>query len=666
MSPVQVVHQSTASSSTAAVAGWSAPALADFPQQGAMRPLADSLMSAAAASQASSEPGGSSAANTGVSQRLLHHASTAAVLAASPWLPHTSWGATLSASLTLEPAKCSSGASNVPADTAATLLRLQLETINIALRHGSQAGAGLGAWLADLLAPRAWARLPRALQVHLLLNVPAALRTLPAAAQQQMLRCALSTIDSSSADATLLQCAACIGVCAAARVLCAPSGVQQGQVESTSAKRAQEHVLGALADFVRRGPVLPAAWAVPSVAVDPPPADVHWRLVCSAHEWQPCTTMPSEAAISSVTAACRRVIPSAHDDVAAPDSVLTAAASGRASIDLPQAPSAQQLAHWAWHALAALHGALPAKLSLRLLSELRSGTTPPREVLADSDARPAPQRAWAQTDASEADPGPATAPGAGELRASVLLALRAAAQPTSSDSPLRRLIADLAAQAPSATAATAEATGRMRIWRAACCAAAAAVASASVACQRDVLTDLLRTVWAQQRADSADADASSAMPWQMQLSVAAVIAWELSRRVKAHGATEGLPWCCDALDDDATAASSEVAGGELPMQGLRFCIGSGWAQLVDLLPWTLPRLLRSSEWSEARGDVLSIVSNVWQAATTARGQSGDPISQTIQQGNAESALAGVLEAFWNDLQPHEQAALLPVLSVGEL
>ena len=552
------------------------------------------------------------------------------------------------------------------ADTAATLLRLQLETINIALSHGSQAGTGLGAWLADLLAPRAWARLPRALQVHLLLNVPAAMRTLPAAAQQQMLRCTLSTIDSSSADAPLLQCASCIGVCAAARVLCAPAGAQQGQVESTSAKRAQEHVLGALAEFVRRGPALPAAWAVPSVAVDLPPSDAHWRLVCSAHEWQPCTTMPSEAAISSVTAACRCVLPSAHDDVADSDAVLTAAASGRASVHMPQAPSAQQLAHWAWHAMAALHGALPAKLSLRLLSELRSGTSTPREVSAERDAQPAPQGAWAQADASEAEPGPAAAPGAGELRASVLLALRAAAQPTSSDSHLRRLVADLATHTPSATAATAEETGRMRTWRVACCAAAAAVASASVACQRDVLTDLLRTVWAQQQADGASAGASGATPWRMQLSIAAVIAWELSRRVKMHGATEGLPWCCDALDDDATAASAEVGGDESAIQRLSCCIGSGWAQLVDLLPWTLPRLLRSPEWSEARGDVLSIVSDVWRAASTARGQAGEPVSQNVQQGRAEGALAGVLEAFWLHLQPHEQAALLPVLSLGEL
>jgi hypothetical protein len=530
-------------------------------------------------------------------------------------------------------------------------LRLQLETVNVALSHGALPGVGLAAWLIELSAPRVWAQLPAPVQAHVLLNLSAALRALPSAAQEQLLRRVRDTCTLTGTHAAALQCAACIGAGAAVRALFAAEAATPAAGASGGAsKRLREAMLALLSELAQASLPPPAGWAAPSVVLSSPPADVRWRLVCATHGWDQHEAPPEAAVQERLVAACQDAQLEIADNAAKAALLdLGAMASSAAVVQLPAPPSEYELRHWAWHALAAAHSAVPAKASLSALADILQLSS------AQGDSAH-PASTWQPPGGRAGDAAAKTAEHGSLdwLRVATLAALRASLSPLASETQLKRMVTCLANISPARGPAAFEPP-----WRAACCASASAVAACSTECQQDVLLELLRTLWAQQREDvsasTLDQSASQGhvLLWLAQLAYFAVMVWELGKRSQDGAVTpqSGVPWHCDAPDDAALLQQADTAQAtaQSTLVGL---VGPAWGRLVGLLPQALKRLLDTQDWAGARPEMLRVLCEVWHLVQSERSP-----PQVV------TALAHTLVCFWLDLQQQERGALLKHVSV---
>jgi hypothetical protein len=608
-----------------------------------------------------------------LSTNIHQFSSISAILAQSPWIPQGNWAPVVTALLTNDSPM--SGA-----DCAMQRLRLQLEVLNLCLQHGSRGGTGLTMWLSETVTPRPWQHLAPCLQAHMLVHLAAALHILPVAGKEQLLKRAQETIFGHGASAALLQCAACTGLHMAAREFAGGDGMHNPRAESSSAKRVRISVLATLFKFLQHVPVLLASCSAPSAILSPPLQDVHWRLVSALSGLARLDSCPSEAAVRCTMAACRSIgaDPMPPSLPVGTVHVLHQWSSARPCVRVPADPAEQDLALWSWQALLAAYSALPAKVTSSLLDEMLISGLPKRaaESGIDQSTRDRPERA--ALGESTVD-GPGAAVGTAWLRAAELACLRAVQLPAASETPLIRLVLDLAAAPeqlydlsghvaiPKDMAVAGEVSQWQRQWQAACQAAAAAVAAATGVGKHKPLLELLRTVWAQQK-EEAGAAGQGGKPvvrsgwgggWQVRMEFAAVLVWEMCSGGGAQvGVVEGLPWGCDVLGVDMgvqRVSGVGVGGRAVATRSPEY--PPGWRSALNLLPWALPRLLQKQAWLEYRKEVLYLVFEIWSAAESGR-SGGDNTGDT-------AVLAHTLECFWEDLHQHERSRLLPCL-LGEL
>lgn len=549
----------------------------------------------------------------------------AAVLAAAPWIPQGKWQSALTELLHSNAAQ--------PQD-AARRLRRQLTAVNLVLQHGQHAGTGMPGWLAVRISARGWATLPAALRAYLCLHTARLLAQLPSAAAAQLVERVKGEACGSRFECTALQCAACLGLEAALRCTSSASGVAAGTAQASSAERdgasadrLRSALHSALQAAVLDGPAMPAAWQRPHAAIETPPHDAAWRLVCDSSDVSSGDVLP-EAAVRAAQRSCWPVEPDSAGAPASHAHVIDDWASWRGACGAPRCVAGQQLAQWSWWAL-------------------RSA--------AQGHGRPVLEELLAS------QRGAGSAPQGQGCRALALHALYASEQPTGHSQALADCVGVLSNVASDASAdlfrsADNAAGGE---WWAACCTVAAAIGRQEASTQRTLVTDLLRTVKAaasglreqlgsQQPVPSAKALA----PLQRMLAFAGACVWEVARALILAGQlVEIMPLSvrCPLHNPDAVFASGAAAAEEAQQAA------------VSALPHALPALLTCEAWRQDTSSLLRVVFSIWRevaAVEEAHGRQG--IDYSGHDG-ALNALREVLQSCWGELLPEERAALLPGL-----
>lgn len=312
-------------------------------------------------------------------------ASSAAVLARSPWIAAADWEPVLHCNMHALDA-CDSPAGIVAA------ARGQIELLNMVLMHGQHARTGLTRWLGQAAESKeAWNVLPTHVRLHAFASLSRIVRNLSPTAQQLLLRCAeralteqcMETPEATDLHAWLLKCAVARGV-----MLCVRNHTFSASlVQDSTASRLQDRILQLLRTLLTSC-MPPHAWRQGIVRYTPVPSSLPWKLVCASlpqnvlepsvlnvPEADSAASEASESSIMLLRRACM------HDGVAEgsqeeyAESALATWCSTCPVHTLPSTPSCAQVQAWTWACIVAALRSLPASLVSSFAPEMVENST---------------------------------------------------------------------------------------------------------------------------------------------------------------------------------------------------------------------------------------------------------------------------------------------------